>query len=114
MAVPGISGVESMLQQMRALVQAAQQNAAPSELSPAAPSLETASFADELRMSIKRISDAQNASKAEAEAFELGDPKVSLNDVMINIQKANIGFQTAVQVRNRLVDAYRTISTITM
>jgi flagellar hook-basal body complex protein FliE len=33
---------------------------------------------------------------------------------MINTQKANIGFQTAVQVRNRLVSAYNTISQITI
>lgn len=116
MAVSGISGVESMLQQMRALVQAAQQSVSdPSELSPTVSSGQAAtSFADELSQSIKRISDAQQAAKAQAERFELGDPNVSLNDVMINTQKANIGFQTAVQVRNRLVSAYNTISTITM
>lgn len=116
MAVSGISGVESMLQQMRALVQAAEQGVSdPSELSPTTPtSLSPASFADELRLSIKRISDAQQAAKAEAEAFELGAPNVSLNDVMINTQKANIGFQTAVQVRNRLIEAYNTISSITV
>ena len=116
MAVSGISGVESMLQQMRALVQAAEQGVSdPSELSPTtSSSLAPASFADELRMSIKRVSDAQQAAKAQAQAFELGDPSVSLNDVMINTQKASIGFQTLVQVRNRLVSAYQQISSITM
>lgn len=116
MAVSGISGVESMLQQMRALVQAAQQGVSdPSELSPTVSSSRTAtSFADELSQSIKRISDAQQAAKAQAERFELGDPNVSLNEVMINTQKANIGFQTAVQVRNRLVSAYNTILQITI
>lgn len=116
MAVSGISGVESMLQQMRALVQAAQQGVSdPSELSPTtSATLNPTSFADELRLSIKRVSDAQQAAKAQAEAFELGDPKVSLNDVMINTQKASIGFQTAVQVRNRLIAAYNTISSMTM
>ncbi|WP_019939102.1 flagellar hook-basal body complex protein FliE [Bordetella sp. FB-8] len=116
MAVSGISGVESMLQQMRALVQAAQQGISdPSELSPTVSSTQGAtSFADELRQSVQRISDAQQAAKLQAEKFELGDPNVSLNDVMINTQKANIGFQTAVQVRDRLVSAYNTISQITM
>ncbi|HEY0294257.1 MAG TPA: flagellar hook-basal body complex protein FliE [Bordetella sp.] len=115
MAVSGVSGVESMLQQMRALVEAAQKGVSdPSELSPSVPSQQAVSFADELHQSIKRISDAQNASTAQAKAFELGDPRVSLNDVMIDMQKASIGFQTAMQVRNRLVEAYREVSSISM
>ena len=111
MAVSGISGVESMLQQMRALVQAAQQGVSdPSELSPTVSSGQAAtSFADELSQSIKRISDAQQAAKVQAERFELGDPNVSLNDVMVDLQKANVGFQMSLQVRNRLVSAYTTV-----
>jgi flagellar hook-basal body complex protein FliE len=31
---------------------------------------------------------------------------VSLEDAMVSMQKANISFQAAVQVRNRLVSAY--------
>ncbi len=53
-------------------------------------------------------------SKAQASAYELGAPNISLNDVMIDLQKANIGFQTAVQVRNRLVAAYKEISSISV
>ena len=37
----------------------------------------------------------------------MGKPGVSLNDVMIDMQKANISFQTTVQVRNRLAAAYQ-------
>jgi flagellar hook-basal body complex protein FliE len=115
MAITGVSGVENMLQQMRALVEAAQKGVSdPSELSPTVASQQAVSFADELQRSIKRVSDAQNASTAQAKAYELGDPRVSLNDVMINMQKANIGFQTAIQVRNRLIEAYREISSIAM
>ena len=110
MAVSGLSGIESMLQQMRAVVHAAQTGAAdPSELAPA-PS----GFAAELERSIRRVSQAQNAASDQAKAFELGSPDVSLNDVMIDLQKANIGFQTIVQVRNRLVAAYREISSMSM
>jgi flagellar hook-basal body complex protein FliE len=115
MAIAGLSGIESMLQQMRSLVQAAEKGVSdPAELSPTVSSQQSVSFADELERSLKRVSSAQNASTAQAKAFELGDPRVSLNDVMIDMQKANIGFQTAVQVRNRLVEAYQQVMSITM
>jgi flagellar hook-basal body complex protein FliE len=39
----------------------------------------------------------------------LGDPTVSLEDSMIAMQKANITFQAAVQVRNKVVAAYQDI-----
>jgi len=32
---------------------------------------------------------------------------VALNDVMVDLQKANVAFQTGVQVRNKLVSAYQ-------
>ena len=41
---------------------------------------------------------------------DAGVPGVGLNDVMIDMQKANIGFQMSLQVRNKLVSAYTTIS----
>ncbi|HEY0267886.1 MAG TPA: flagellar hook-basal body complex protein FliE, partial [Methyloradius sp.] len=41
--------------------------------------------------------------------FVMGDDKVSLSDVMIAGQKANITFQATVQIRNKLVAAYSDI-----
>jgi len=34
---------------------------------------------------------------------------VNLQDVMVNLQKANLSFQQMVQVRNKLVTAYQDI-----
>ena len=51
----------------------------------------------------------QVAADNEAKAFEVGAANVSLNDVMIDGQKAGIGFQFALQVRNKLVTAYNDI-----
>jgi flagellar hook-basal body complex protein FliE len=42
-------------------------------------------------------------------AFELGDPNLSVADVMIAVQKANLELQAATQVRNKLVAAYQEI-----
>ena len=109
MAVPSLSGVESMLQQMRAVVRAAGAGADLGvEPAPAA----NGGFAAELQRSIRRVSGAQQAAAAQAKAFELGEPGISLNDVMIDIQKASLGFQASVQVRNRLVAAYQEIASM--
>ena len=41
--------------------------------------------------------------------FVQGNDKVSLSDVMIDMQKANISFQATVQVRNKVIAAYNDI-----
>lgn len=66
-------------------------------------------FADALKNSIGKVSDAQNSADAKGKAFAMGDDSVSLSDVMISMQKASIGFQASVQVRNKLVSAYHEI-----
>jgi flagellar hook-basal body complex protein FliE len=67
------------------------------------------SFASALKASLQKISDDQQHAVGESQAFELGSPNVSLNDVMVDMQKANIGFQFGLQVRNKLVSAYNDI-----
>lgn len=113
MAVSGMTGIENMLAQMRAVVHAAEGGSATSSVNMASKPA-AGSFATELKASLERVSSAQMSAKAQASAYELGAPNISLNDVMIDLQKANIGFQTAVQVRNRLVAAYKEISSISV
>ena len=99
-----ISSIESVLQQMRAL--------APSlGAAPALGSSEMAvgGFAGELQKSLARISGAQAHAADQGEAFEVGKSGVALNDVMVDLQKANIAFQTGLQVRNKVVAAYQEI-----
>jgi len=105
-----ITSIESVLQQMRSMAQAAQageRNAAP-------PGAQAAGggFADALKKSLDRISDGQQQASSQAQAFELGKPGVALNDVMIDMQKASIGFQMGLQVRNKVVQAYQEIMSL--
>ena len=114
-----ISSIESVLQQMRVATQtqgAALRGAAGADelagaraLAGGAPALSEGGFAGELKRSLERISGAQEGAYRQAEAFELGKPGVALNDVMVDMQKANIGFQMGLQVRNRVVQAYQEI-----
>ncbi len=96
-----ITSIESVLQQMRVLAQAS--GNATTAVSDAG------GFAGELQKSLARISDTQQAAYRQAEAFELGQPGVALNDVMVDMQKANISFQMGLQVRNKVVAAYQEI-----
>ena len=97
-----ISAIESVLQQMRV-------TSLQAGFTPAAAPAETGGFAAELKRSLDNISGAQTKAYGQAEDFELGKPGVALNDVMVDLQKANVAFQTGVQVRNRLVSAYQEI-----
>ncbi|MGO4762591.1 flagellar hook-basal body complex protein FliE [Cupriavidus sp. 2KB_3] len=97
-----ISSIEGMLQQLRGLAQVAGGGSTNQ-----APAASTEGFAGELQRSLQRLNAVQDRAYGQAEAFELGKPGVALNDVMIDMQKANVSFQTAVQVRNRLAAAYQ-------
>ncbi|MDF3834016.1 flagellar hook-basal body complex protein FliE [Cupriavidus basilensis] len=103
-----ISSIDGMLQQLRGLAQ----NATGQQSQAAAA--EPSGFAGELQRSLARISNVQEHAYGQAEAFEMGKPGVALNDVMIDMQKANVSFQTGVQVRNRLTAAYQEMMNMTV
>lgn len=108
MAIEQISGLQDILGQLRSVAEAAGGRSVTDKVSMAEPG----GFAAELQRSIQQVAEMQNASAAQARSFQLGDPNVSLNDVMIDMQKASIAFQTTVQVRNRLVAAYQEIASM--
>ena len=66
-------------------------------------------FSEALRSSLDQVNGAQKKAESMGERFALGDDSVNLSDVMIATQKASIGFQATVQVRNKLVSAYHDI-----
>lgn len=69
-------------------------------------------FAQVLKSTLDQVNDMQSNAKKLSDSFSMGDDSVNLSDVMIAMQKASISFQTSVQVRNRLVSAYRDIMTM--
>lgn len=66
-------------------------------------------FARALDSALKGVSQLQQESSAMQRQYQLGSDAVSLEDTMVAMQKAQIGFQAAVTVRNRLVSAYTDI-----
>lgn len=69
-------------------------------------------FAKVLRGALDGINQTQAQSRTLAQEFQLGNPNVNLEDVMVSMQKSSIAFQAAVQVRNKLVQAYHDIMTM--
>lgn len=108
--------IESMLAQLRAAAQRpsvnADNNIAGSlgikGLSGNQPAAK-ASFSDALKSSLDQVNQVQLNAEKLGKNFALGDDSVSLSDVMIAGQKANIAFQATIQVRNKLVSAYQDI-----
>ena len=68
-----------------------------------------AGFSGALKSALSSVSAAQNESGRLQREVQLENPKVSLEDTMVAIQKAQIGFQATLHVRNRMVQAYTDI-----
>lgn len=99
-----VTSVENLLAQMRAMKAAAGLHE-PGQAA-AAGKLD---FAAMLKSSLDGVAQAQAKSESMQKAFVLGDSSVSLSDTMVAMQKAGVNFQMAVQVRNKVVQAYNDI-----
>ena len=97
-------GIDQLLGQLRS----ASMTAATGAADPAALP-DGQNFASALKSSMDNVNAAQQQATNLAKAFEMGDPNANVQDVMLSLQKANVSFQTMVQVRNKLVTAYQEI-----
>jgi flagellar hook-basal body complex protein FliE len=95
-------GIDQLLQELNRLsARAAGQEAAPAEGG--------ADFGETLKAALQQVNSAQQEAQQLTTGFDLNDPNVNLHEVMASLQKASLSFQTMVQVRNRLVNAYQEI-----
>lgn len=115
----GISGVDQILGQIRAM---RQQTVAPSAgtgvagvglpqglQAPAPVGGEQDSFSGMLKASVQAVNQTQQQAGAMATAWERGDSEVSLTQVMVSLQKADVSFKAMMEVRNKMVDAYQEV-----
>lgn len=70
---------------------------------------DSAGFSTALKGALNSVSAAQNESARLSREVQLENPQVSLEETMVAIQKAQIGFQATLHVRNRMVQAYSDI-----
>jgi flagellar hook-basal body complex protein FliE len=92
-----------LLMQLRAA--AAQAGNKPQETTGA----QAANFSSMLTQSIDKVNSVQQEASTLTKAFEMGDPNVTLPQVMIAKSKAGLSFDAMVTVRNKMVEAYQEI-----
>jgi flagellar hook-basal body complex protein FliE len=71
--------------------------------------VEGAGFSSALTQALKSVSASQRQAEEMQRQVQLDNPTVSIEETMVAMQKAQIGFQATLQVRNRLVQAYSDI-----
>jgi flagellar hook-basal body complex protein FliE len=76
---------------------------------PAAPAIAGASFQNAMTQALGAVSNQQYQAEALQRELQLDNPAVSLEQTMVAMQKAQIGFQGVLAVRNRMVQAYSEI-----
>ncbi len=71
--------------------------------------VQSGGFSGALSSALQSVSASQNEATRLQREVQLENPKVSLEETMVAIQKAQIGFQATLHVRNRMVQAYTDI-----
>ena len=79
------------------------------ELSTKASNPAPADFSAMLKQAIDNVNGLQQSSSTLRNSFEMGDQNVSLSDVMIASNKSGLAFDATVQVRNKMVEAYKEV-----
>ena len=83
--------------------------AAPSAAAANAPAADRVTFSNVLKQGLDAVNATQTKAADYAARFERGDQNLSLSQVMLQAQKADVSFRATVEVRNRLVTAYQEI-----
>ena len=66
-------------------------------------------FSNALKGALQSVSAAQNRSSDLQREVQFENPNVSIEETMVAMQKAQVGFQATLHVRNRMVQAYSDI-----
>lgn len=113
-AIGGAGGIDRVMQ-LRAQIlernealQRATSGAAAPAAAPIGQPTGPASFADTLESALKQVNGAQNRASELSAAYERGET-VDIAKVMLARQEASVGFEATLQVRNKLLTAYRDI-----
>lgn len=101
--------MNSLLEQMREMQRLASRDVQPRQELNTVDQAAGPSFSNMFSQALNQVNDMQQTSGALQEAYIRGDGNVDITRVMVASQKASIGFQAVVQVRNKLVEAYKDV-----
>ncbi|SEF41599.1 flagellar hook-basal body complex protein FliE [Nitrosomonas ureae] len=99
------NGIDNILQQL----QAASALASGTKKQLGNDEVASVDFSEKLKSAIDQVNKSQVSADRLSEQFVSDQSNVDLHEVMISLQKANVSFQSMVQVRNKLVTAYQEI-----
>jgi len=71
------------------------------------------SFLDTMRSAVDSVNAQQSLSRQLQNAYVRGED-VSLTDVAIAMQKSSVAFEATVQVRNKILESYKEIMSMTV
>ena len=80
-----------------------------SELNSQSVSSSQADFSKMLKQAIDNVNGLQQNTSELRNRFEMGDKEVSLGEVMIAANKSSLAFDATVQIRNKMVEAYKEV-----
>ena len=107
MSVDRIMSMRAQILERNSALQRA--TAAPATAAPAGASeAKPLSFADSLDTALKNVNQSQDEAGRLSEAYERGET-VDIAKVMLARQQASVGFEATLQVRNKLLSAYKDI-----
>lgn len=66
-------------------------------------------FDEVMQNTVGQANTQQQTASNMQNQYEMGDPSVSIGEVMIETQKANLAFQGILTARNKLVAAYQEV-----
>ncbi len=107
-----ITQVLAQMRMIQAQMQRPASEMAPGRIEPgqlARPQSPAPAFGELFSQAIDSVNAVQQQANTLREGYEVGQPGVSLTQVMIAAEKSSIAFEAMTQVHNKLVDAYKDI-----
>ncbi len=80
---------------------------APPRVAAGAKSAEGPSFLESLQKAVAEVNEAQKT--ADAKSIDLQTGKAGLHETLIAVEKADISFRLLMQVRNKVLEAYKEV-----
>jgi flagellar hook-basal body complex protein FliE len=105
--ITAVAGVLSALSSLSNLSGTAAAGSDPTQVNTSGASATT--FANALQSALGRADEAIASANQKAKAFASGDQSVSLSDVMVSLEQANLALQAASAVRDKVVAAYSNV-----
>ncbi|MCG9697153.1 flagellar hook-basal body complex protein FliE [Shewanella sp. Isolate11] len=102
-------GANSLLQEMQSLSGEAKLGAISPNITQQVANTSGSDFGQLLSQAVGSVNALQANSSDLQTRLDMGDTRVSLSDTVIAREKASVAFEASVQVRNKLVEAYKEI-----